>query len=404
MTEKQDSMFSLLREGPLKVCILGSGNWGTACAGLVCANAKESYLFCDQVKIWVREERLDDGRLLDEVMNEKRENVKYLPGFPLADNLVAVRDITEAVRDADLIAFILPHQFMEVTCKSIQAAVKPSARAITLVKGLHICDGVPYSFSKLVETWLGIECSALSGANVAKDVANKQFCESTVGYKETEMASIWQQLFDRPHFRVHAVPDVEGVQVCGAVKNLIALAAGFCDGLGMGSNTKAAIIRLGVSEMKLFANIFFDGVLEETFFDSCGFADVITTCYGGRNVKCAAEFIRREQKSSWEDIETDLLGGQKMQGQLTCKEVHEVLVKFKILQFFPLFEVTHRVAFEHAPPDELLTVFMTAKPSEPKIDKECTHSVLYGPLTRVQRDIKKHVQLCIQPCPPAKKT
>lgn len=85
---------------------------------------------------------------------------------------------------------------------------------------------------------------------------------------------------------------------------------------------------------------------------------MITTCFGGRNVRCAAEFIRRGQKDSWDEIEDSMLGGMKMQGQLTCKEVHEVVKTFDLEKYFPLFEVTYQIAFEKRPPQALLEVFM----------------------------------------------
>ena len=88
-----------------------------------------------------------------------------------------------------------------------------------------------------------------------------------------ENAEVWKSLFQTEYFRVRLVEDVAGVQVCGAVKNVIAIASGLADGLGLGDNTKAAIIRIGICEMKSFAKMFFKGVKDETFFESCGIAD-----------------------------------------------------------------------------------------------------------------------------------
>eukprot|EP00920_Eleutheroschizon_duboscqi_P024528 GHVT01060916.1.p1 GENE.GHVT01060916.1~~GHVT01060916.1.p1 ORF type:complete len:201 (-),score=39.84 GHVT01060916.1:468-1070(-) len=165
-----------------------------------------------------------------------------------------------------------------------------------------------------------------------------------------------------PYFRVSGVPDVAGVEVCGAVKNVVALAAGFCDGLGLGTNTKSAIIRLGVEEVKLFATMFFDGITQETFFESCGLADVITTCFGGRNVRCAKEFVVHGGRKTWEQIETEFLDGQKLQGTLTTKEIYEVLEANGVTKMFPLFKATYRVAFEGAPPSTILSIFEDETP------------------------------------------
>lgn len=109
-----------------------------------------------------------DKRMLTQHINEDHENTKYLPGFKLPANLAAVSDAVEAVRDADLLVFILPHQFVLRVANVIKGKIKPTARAITLVKGLHVENGRPMTFSDVLENTLGVECSALSGANVAK--------------------------------------------------------------------------------------------------------------------------------------------------------------------------------------------------------------------------------------------
>jgi len=218
-------------------------------------------------------------------------------------------------------------------------------------------DGTPLQPTRLISETLSIDCSMLSGANVAKDIAQHQFSETTLGYHDSDVGHIWQQLFDCPYFRVNGVPDIAGVEVCGALKNVIALAAGFCDGLNYGSNTKAAIIRLGVEEMRNFANIFFDGIIEDTFMDSAGWADVITTCFAGRHVRCAKEFILQKQKKTWDEIEKELLGGMKLQGQVTCSEVHQVLTHWGLEDMFPLFTTTYKVAFEEANPELIVKTF-----------------------------------------------
>eukprot|EP00455_Lapot_gusevi_P049887 TRINITY_DN714_c0_g1_i7.p1 TRINITY_DN714_c0_g1~~TRINITY_DN714_c0_g1_i7.p1 ORF type:complete len:205 (+),score=75.75 TRINITY_DN714_c0_g1_i7:79-693(+) len=157
---------------------------------------------------------------------------------------------------------------------------------------------------------------------------------------------------------------VTGVEVCGALKNIVALSAGFVDGLGLGSNTKAAIIRLGLVEMRKFAHTFFEGVLEETFFDSCGLADVITTCYGGRNRQCAEQFVKTGKP--WRALEKELLSGQKLQGTGTCAEVYDVLKANNLLDEFPLFHTTFRIAFQSANPTEIVTAFMSDTPRPPE--------------------------------------
>jgi len=204
-----------------------------------------------------------------------------------------------------------------------------------------------------------------------------------------EIGKIWQQLFDTPYFRVNGVPDVAGVEVCGALKNVIALAAGFCDGMNYGSNTKAAIIRLGVEEMRNYANLFFDDVIEDTFFDSAGWADVITTCVGGRHVRCAAEFVRQKQKKSWDEIEKEMMGGMKLQGQVTCAEVQQTLTAFKLEEMFPLFNATHQVAFSGLPPETIIETFSKQRPRNLKLADETSKCKLRSEVLKAKMRIRE---------------
>lgn len=107
-------------------------------------------------------------------------------------------------------------------------------------------------------------CSALSGANIALEVAKEQFCETTIGVPSAADGLLWDAVFDAPTFRVSIVEDVAGVSLSGALKNIIALAAGMVDGLGLGGNTKAAILRIGLQEMRGFCLEFFEGSKADT--------------------------------------------------------------------------------------------------------------------------------------------
>lgn len=267
MRSSTGSILQALRKGPLKISIVGSGNWGCVIGGIMARNALKSYLFCDTVRMWVYEE-LVEGRKLTDIINTDHENVKYLPGIKLPTNLFATSDLIECVQEADLLVFVLPHQFIYSTLEKIQKSkvIFSHTKAISLIKGLHVEEnGNPKLFSQFISQKLGIDCCVLSGANVAGDVARQEFCESTIGYKDRESAVVWQELFHTNYFRINCIPDVHGVEICGALKNVIALSAGFCDGMNLGTNTKSAIIRLGFDELKRFAILFLMELLKKHF-------------------------------------------------------------------------------------------------------------------------------------------
>lgn len=135
---------------------------------------------------------------------------------------------------------------------------------------------------------------------------------------------MFKDLFQTDNFRVTVVPDTYSVEICGALKNIVAMAAGFSDGLGYGDNTKSAVIRIGLKEMIRFIRTFYpDGTQISTFFESCGVADLITTCYGGRNRKISEAFVKTGK--TLEELEKELLNGQKMQGFETACEVMTML-------------------------------------------------------------------------------
>jgi len=337
-----------------KVAILGSGNWGSTVAKIVGSNVKtKTESFDPEVRVWVYEE-LVDGRKLTEIINSDHENVKYLPGKKLPENVVAVPDPIEAVAGADILVFVLPHQFVRGLCAKLRGNVREGAFAVSLIKGVEFDENGIVLISDVISKELGVECSVLMGANIANEIADEQFSEATIGYKNAAHAKLLQIIFQKPYFRIAGAPDIPGVEICGALKNVVALGAGFCDGLGYGNNTKAAVIRFGLLEMVRFAKKFFKDVQYTTFLQSSGVADLITTCYGGRNRKCAEAFARAGGRKSFEELEVELLNGQKLQGTLTAKEVHEVLQRQKLMKEFPFFEVIYDIVYEGRPVEQFL--------------------------------------------------
>ncbi|CAI7613675.1 unnamed protein product, partial [Penicillium pancosmium] len=344
-----------------KITVVGSGNWGCAIAKIVAENAASNPdIFEEKVEMWVFEENVEIAKdspnfdpanpgpqKLTEVINRAHENVKYLPGVRLPVNLHANPSLEDAVKDSTILVFNLPHQFILKTCESIKGKILPYARGISCIKGVDVNEHGINLFSETIGKILGIYCGALSGANIANEVAREKWSETTVAYDPPHLDSkapspsgsqvnlvefehkdvsgnlsnvklqalpsdyppidhnILKSLFHRPYFHVRVVNDVAGVSISGALKNVVALAAGFVVGMGWGDNAKAAVMRVGLMEMVRFGDKFFGATIEQRTFtdESAGVADLITSSSGGRNFRCAKYSVERNQ--SIEQIEKD---------------------------------------------------------------------------------------------------
>ncbi|MED6269647.1 Glycerol-3-phosphate dehydrogenase [Characodon lateralis] len=336
-----------------KVCIVGSGNWGSSIAKIIGHNVKASNRFNPMVNMWVYEEIID-GRKLTEIINTEHENVKYLPGHKLPKNVVAVPDITEAVKGAKILIFVIPHQFIGKLCNEMKPHVTEGAIGISLIKGIDEGPNGLKLISDIIREKLEIEVSVLMGANIANEVADEKFCETTIGAKIEAHGQLFKELLQTPNFRITVVSESDTVELCGALKNIVAVGAGFCDGLGFGDNTKAAVIRLGLMEMVAFTKLFCKGgVTSSTFLESCGVADLITTCYGGRNRKVAEAFVKTSKSIA--ELEAEMLNGQKLQGPQTAAEVYKILQKRDMVKKFPLFAAVHQICYEGKEVKEFIT-------------------------------------------------
>ncbi|EKX33715.1 hypothetical protein GUITHDRAFT_81199 [Guillardia theta CCMP2712] len=336
-----------------QVAIVGSGAWGSAIARIIGRNCQRLDTFHSTVKQWVFEETVN-GRKLTDIINQDHENPKYMPGQKLPHNVVADPDICSATKDADILIFVLPHQFLNGLCEKIKASVAPGCIGISLIKGVHFDEQGMVLISDMIKEGMGgMDMSVLMGANLAPEVAAGQFCEATIGCRDETNGTLLQSLFHDPNFHVAVRKDVPGVEICGALKNVVALGAGFVDGMGLGDNTKAAIIRIGMMEMKRFIQSHYPEVEDATFFESCGVADLIVTCYGGRNRKCAEAFVKAGGKKSFDELEAELLNGQKIQGTGTAVEVVKILEAEGKLEEYPLFNSIHGIAFEGKPMESL---------------------------------------------------
>jgi len=378
---------------PEKVALIGSGNWGSAIATKIGVNASACADFDDKVYMWVFEEYVkeEDGKWvrpargakppegktwvdegytpLTQVINEKHENVIYLPGIELPHNIVACPDVATCVDGATMMVFVIPHNFLAPIVPKMEGKFAKGAIGCSLIKGIEFekeGDMKPILISDLLQDEMKksdgapvVDMSVLMGANVANEVAKGDFAEATIGCTKPENGLKWCKLFNTKDFAVQAVTDVAGAELCGAMKNVVALGAGFCDGLGYGGNTKAAIIRIGLKEMQKFCKVFYGDrqIKDETFLESCGVADLVTTCFGGRNRKCAdifAKNIAAGTPKAWDVIEAEELNGQKLQGTGTAQDVMKAIKAKGVVDAFPLFSQIHKIAFEGAKPETII--------------------------------------------------
>ncbi|UPX17981.1 Glycerol-3-phosphate dehydrogenase (NAD(+)) [Ascochyta rabiei] len=402
-------MATLSAQRKHKVTIVGSGNWGTTMAKLVAENTKaNSSLFEEEVQMWVYEEDYaipknsqhyngsDKPEKLSQLINKVHENIKYLPNITLPPNVVANPDLPDACKDSTMLVFVLPHQFIARTCSQLSGKILPYARAICCTKGVDVSEKGIQLMSEAIGKGLNIYCGALSGANIASEIAKELYSETTVAYDPPPMDSRHptpsgspsssqvnlinpgiepgtrsakltplpfeypplsheniRKLFHRPYFHVHLVNDVAGVSLGGALKNIIALAAGFVDGLGWGDNAKAAVMRVGILEMVKFGKTFFGESARTSTFteESCGVADVITSCSGGRNFRCAKMAVERGESIG--DIEEKELNGQKLQGTSTAIEVNQFLKSQGKEVDFPLFTAVYNILEGKAKPQDI---------------------------------------------------
>lgn len=335
---------------------------------------------------------------LTDIINRVHENVKYLPDIPLPDNIIANPSLEDAVKDSTVLVFNLPHQFIARTCQTLKGKIVPFARGISCIKGVDVTNDGISLFSESIGSKLGIYCGALSGANIANEVALEKWSETTVAYDPPRMDSRQptpqtsrstspapadadathldstgahvhltplpadypplshdnvKKLFHRPYFHVRMVHDVAGVSLGGALKNVVALAAGFVEGMGWGDNAKAAVMRVGILEQVRFGRRFFAGSFVPATLteESCGIADMITSCSGGRNFRCAKMSI--ERGVSIEEVERTELNGQKLQGTSTAYEVNGFLKSKGLEAEFPLFTAVYSKSPPPLPPPPL---------------------------------------------------
>ncbi len=246
-----------------KVTILGTGAWGLALGILIEHNGHE-------LTMWSKySEEIDE-------LNAKRESVKYLPGVKIPEGICFTNDIN-CVKDTQVVLLAVPSFAIADVCKEIKPLIKSDTLILNAGKGLEPNSGA--RFSQIISDILEIENSvvALSGPTHAEEVARGIPSSVVVACKDITKAEAAQDLLMSEYMRVYVNTDVVGVELGGALKNIIALCAGICDGLGMGDNSKAALVTRGLAEMTRLGIAM--GGNAETFMGLAGMGDLIVTCY-----------------------------------------------------------------------------------------------------------------------------
>ena len=253
-----------------QAAVVGAGSWGTALAKML---SDKGY----RVTLWGhRQEHVDE-------IVSNRENLTYLPGFKLSDNLTATADLKEAVTGQPMVVMVVPsHGFREVF-RRLLPNLSNNTYVISAVKGIE--NDTQMTMDQVMEDELAgmdsppvLHLGVLAGPSFAKEVAAGVPTAVTVAAKSKEEALFFQEFFNAPLFRVYASTDLIGVELSGALKNIIAIAAGICDGLGYGTNTRAALITRGLAEISRLGIKM--GANPLTFSGLGGLGDLVLTCTG----------------------------------------------------------------------------------------------------------------------------
>ncbi|HKK77599.1 MAG TPA: NAD(P)H-dependent glycerol-3-phosphate dehydrogenase [Saprospiraceae bacterium] len=245
----------------LNVGLLGGGSWGTTVASLTAKNVP--------TKIWARDE--DTVREI----NAQHTNEKYLPGGRLTPSLLATDEIREAVRDADVVILGVPAQVFRQVLEEAKPHIRPWVPIVSLAKGLE--NGTRMRMTEIIEELMpGHPAGVLTGPNLAKEIIRGQAAAAVVAMVDESIAQELQKIFRTGLFRVYTNTDVIGCEIAGALKNIIAIAAGMGDGAGAGENTRAAVITRGLAELSRLGEAM--GGKPKTFAGLAGMGDLVATC------------------------------------------------------------------------------------------------------------------------------
>ena len=324
-----------------KITILGDGGWGTTLALLLAAQGFE-------VGLWGA-----FPKYVEEVQ-KKRENVKFLPGFKIPENVLLYSDIHEACIQSDVLVLAIPSQFMRPVLRKIKEDKVHHKIFVTVAKGIEI-QSLKVMSQVIYEELGKVSLCVLSGPTIAREVALKIPAAASVASHNKKLSSRIRKIFTTEHFSLFEGNDVLGVELGGALKNVIAISAGIVEGLGFGSNTRAALFARGVAEMARLGHAM--GARRETFMGLSGLGDLATTCLSphSRNRWLGEEVGKGNPLHK-------ILKGTEMvvEGVDTCKSAYQLSKKYKVVM--PITEAVYHILFHHHNPREAVKALMKREP------------------------------------------
>ncbi|MHC4070083.1 MAG: NAD(P)H-dependent glycerol-3-phosphate dehydrogenase [Planctomycetota bacterium] len=321
------------------VSIIGDGGMGTVLAMLLC-----------EKKIAVRMWGYDAEQLQE--MADRRENVKFLPGYKVPEVLKFESDDELVMQGAELVVSAVPCQFMRSVWTRLKKNVPADVPIVSVAKGIE--NETTLRPAQILTDVLGsgIKCVVLSGPTIADELARRLPATICAACSDEELAKKVQSTFSAPWLRVYTNTDVVGVELAGAMKNIIAIAAGIVDGVGAGDNAKAALLSRGLAEITRLGVAC--GARSETFAGLTGLGDLVTTCISpkGRN-RSFGERIGKGQSVEQAQQATESV----IEGASTCKSVISLAERHGVEM--PIACAVYEVLFEGKSVQEAITGLMT---------------------------------------------
>ncbi|MGN0157135.1 MAG: NAD(P)H-dependent glycerol-3-phosphate dehydrogenase [Lachnospiraceae bacterium] len=329
-----------------KIGMIGAGSWGIALSVLLNGNGH-------QVTVWsILKEEI-------EMLKENHEHKDKLPGVILDQKIMFTNDLREAVSDKDILVLAVPSPYVRSTSKMLNEVVKEGQIIVNVAKGIE--ESTLMTLSQVIEEEIpAAEVAVLSGPSHAEEVGRKIPTTIVVGARKKATAEYLQNIFMSEVFRVYISPDVLGIELGAALKNVVALAAGIADGLGYGDNTKAALITRGITEIARLGTAM--GGKFETFCGLSGIGDLIVTCASMHSRNRRAGILIGQGKTMDEAMKEVKM---VVEGVYSAKAAMGLAKKYQVQ--LPIIEQVNLVLFENKPASEAMKDLMTR-------DKKIEHS------------------------------